>query len=83
MNEKTTLTNDQRQTLHKRKITIEVSLLEEELLVQLRKLSHGRFIIQMLDGVPFRYQIEISKFFEGLEDFDILRKEEVKGGEIK
>ena len=62
------MTNEQRKLLHTRKVTIEVSLLEEEILKQLRLISHGKFIIQMLDGVPFRYQIEISKFFTGTKD---------------
>lgn len=70
-NQKSTLTNEQRKDLHNRKVSMEVSLLEQELLVQLRKLSHGKFVIQMLDGVPFRYQIEISKFFEGQSDFKV------------
>lgn len=68
MDDKPTMSNEQRKLLHTRKVTLEVSLLEEELLKQLRTLNHGKFIIQILDGVPFRYQIEISKFFEGTQD---------------
>ncbi len=74
--DKSTLTSEQRKELNQRKVSMEVSLLEQELLIQIRKLSHGRFIIQMLDGVPFRYQIEISKFFEGLPDYDIVKDKE-------
>lgn len=68
MEEKPTMSNEQRRLLNTRKVTVEISLLEEELLKQLRLLRHGKFIIQMMDGVPFRYQIEISKFFTGSSD---------------
>lgn len=68
MEEKPTMSNEQRRLLNTRKVTVEISLLEEELIKQLREVKHGKFIIQMLDGVPFRYQIEISKFFTGSQD---------------
>lgn len=74
------LSNEERKILSGRMVDFQVSLLEKELLLELRTLSHGKFIIQMLDGVPFRYQIEISKFFDGDTDFSIM-KTAAKGGE--
>lgn len=60
--------------LHKRKVPFEVSILEKELITTMRETPYGKVIIQMMDGTPFRMQLEISKFFEGGQDFDILKK---------
>ncbi len=57
--------------LHRRKITVEVSILESEVLEQIRSFKYGKFTLQIMDGVPMRMQIEQSKWFEGGKDFDI------------
>ena len=57
--------------LHKRMVNMEVSIIEQEMLKQVRTVKHGKFIVQIMDGCPFRMQLEISKFFEGGRDFDV------------
>lgn len=61
------LSNEERIMLSKKRVPMEISPFEKEMLIELRKFTHGRFIVQVLDGIPIRYITEISKlFFEGV-----------------
>lgn len=74
------LTIEDRRELSLKRLKMDVSPFEMEIINQFRKLNHGKFIIQIMDGVPFRYMIEESKvFFEGEDAFDILDRV-TKGG---
>lgn len=60
---KSNLSNEERKRLNTKRITLDVSPYEAEVIKELRKFSHGRFIIQVLDGIPVRYMTEVSKMF--------------------
>lgn len=69
------LSNEERKILSSKRIPMQVSPFEAEMIKELRTFSHGRFIVQVLDGIPIRYMVEISRmFFEGTQGFDILNK---------
>lgn len=57
------LTNEQRKILSAQRTSMEVSPFEREAIMQLRKFTHGKFIIQVLDGIPIRYIAEVTSMF--------------------
>lgn len=71
----TQLTNEQRQMLAKQRISMDVSPFEAQIIEEIRKMPHGRFTIQMLDGVPVRFIREQSfMVFEETEGESVLSK---------
>jgi len=65
---KANLSNDERKLLNQKRITLQVSPFEAEVIKELRTFTHGRFIIHVLDGIPVRYSTEVNKmFFEGAD----------------
>ncbi len=73
MDNKTGLSKERREELSKKTSMVEISLLEQELITILRKIPFGKLSIQVQDSIPIRYEINIGKFFEGKENFDILK----------
>jgi len=70
-----TLSNEERKRLSSQRIKMDVSPFEVAAITEMRKYQHGRFIIQLLDGIPIRYVIEASYvFFENTESLAILQK---------
>jgi hypothetical protein len=56
-------------------MNMEVSPFEAQIISELRKVAHGRFIIQMLDGIPMRFITEQSfMVFEETASEDVLSK---------
>lgn len=69
----TQLTNEQRKILAAKRISMEVSPFEAQIVKEIRKVPHGRFIIQMLDGIPIRFITEQSfMVFEETEGEEVL-----------
>lgn len=67
------LSNEERKILSSKRVSMDVSPFEAEMIRELRTFTHGRFIVQLLDGVPIRYMVEISKmFFEGTDGYEVL-----------
>ncbi len=62
------LTNEQRKQISLKRVSMELSPFEVQIINDMRKVQHGRFIIQMLDGLPIRYITEQS--FMVLEETD-------------
>lgn len=58
-----TMTIEQKKEFSRKRVAMELSPYEIEVVMELRKFNHGRFIIQMFDGIPVRYITEISKVF--------------------
>lgn len=57
------LTNDQKKILSAQRREMLVSPFEAQVITELRKFRHGRFIIQVLDSIPIRYITEVSSVF--------------------
>ena len=57
------LTNEQLQVLAKQRISMELSPFEQEAILEMRKILHGKITIIMMEGIPRRYEFSNSKFF--------------------
>jgi hypothetical protein len=66
------LSNEERKILAKKVIPMDVNPFEAEVIKELRKIRHGKYTVQVLDGIPIRQIAELSKvFFDGISQEEL------------
>ncbi len=64
------LTNEQRKIISGKRITMLVSPYEAAVIEELRKHTHAKVIVNILDSIPYRIELAISVMVEQGEDFE-------------